>query len=449
MPQVLFDDSLGLLAQTVRQTLGDDALRHGVVLRDATGRLTFIAPREATSEEERAHVAKALSEALGPYARSDEPVMFLDESGASALMADPTALPCEVGGAFCQLLDRRIVGAGWLDSPIAETTFPPRIVFASLKGGVGRTTALALAAADLARRNSNLLLVDLDLEAPGLGAFLLDDERLPEFGVLDFLVESGIGGVPEANIGDFVGVSALTTAGGGRVDVAPVLGRRSLAHPENVLPKLARALIEDVAPDGRTITVAEKMSTMIARLETRGGYDAVLIDARAGVSELAAPALLGLGATILLFGTAQRQTIEGYQVLFAALKQLAERDLRSGRDAEWRLALKAVYAKATLNDNLAQRHRDELYELFADNLYDKEGEANLKEEVAFEIDDPDAPHWPIVIPFDQKFADFDPLRVPGQFTQVFYEQTFRPFLTALDAIIAMSVRDPRPVVQAP
>jgi cellulose biosynthesis protein BcsQ len=298
-----------------------------------------------------------------------------------------------------------------------------------------------LAAADLARRNRNLLLVDLDLEAPGLGAFLLDDERLPEFGVLDFLVEGGIGGVPEANIGDFVGVSALTTGGGGRVDVAPVLGRRSLAHPENILPKLARALIEDIAPDGKTISVAEKMSTMIARLEARGGYDAVLIDARAGVSEVAAPALLGLGATVLLFGTAQRQTIEGYRGLFAALKQLAERDLRSGRDAEWRLALKAVYAKATLNDESAERHRDELYELFANNLYDKEeGETNLINEVAFEIDDPDAPHWPIVIPFDQKFADFDPMRVPGQFAQVFYEQTFRPFLTALDAVIAMSAR---------
>ncbi len=444
MPQVLFDDSLGLLAGTVRQALGDDALGDGVVLRDASGRLTFVAPRAAASEDERANVAKALSEALGPYARSDEPVMFSDDPGASTLLADSTALPCEVGDAFCKLIDRRIVGAGWLDSPIAETGFPPRVVFASLKGGVGRTTALALAAADLARRNKNLLLVDLDLEAPGLGAFLLDDERLPEFGVLDFLVESGIGGVPEANIDDFVGVSALTTGGGGRVDVAPVLGRRSLAHPENVLPKLARALIEDVAPDGKTISVADKMSTMIARLEARGGYDAVLIDARAGVSEVAAPALLGLGAAVLLFGTAQRQTIDGYRVLFASLKQLAERDLRSGRDAEWRLSLKAVYAKATLNEDFAQLHRDELYELFANNLYDKEeGDTSQAEEVAFEIDDPDAPHWPIVIPFDPKFADFDPMRVPGQFTQVFYEQTFRPFLTALDAVITTSADGPR------
>ena len=153
-------------------------------------------------------------------------------------------------GVSCRVIDRRIVGAGWLESPLEELQVPPRIVFASLKGGVGRTTALALAAADLARRNRNVLLVDLDLEAPGLGAFLLDDERLPEFGVLDFLVESGISEIPEAELRNFLGVSAFTTGGGGRVDVAPVLGRRSHVHPENVLPKLARALIEDITPDG-------------------------------------------------------------------------------------------------------------------------------------------------------------------------------------------------------
>ena len=96
-----------------------------------------------------------------------------------------------------------------------------------------------------------------------------------------------------------------------------------------------------------------------------------------------------------------RQTLESYRGLFSALKFLAERDLRAGRKAEWRLGLKAVYAKATLDDKSAERYRDELYELFANNLYDKDdSQVELGDQVAFEIDDPDAPHWPIVIPFD-------------------------------------------------
>jgi hypothetical protein len=40
-----------------------------------------------------------------------------------------------------------------------------------------------------------------------------------------------------------------------------------------------------------------------------------------------------------------------------------------------------------------------------------------------------------VIPFSQSFVDFDPVRNPGQLTQAFYEQTFRPFLNDIDTII--------------
>ena len=93
----------------------------------------------------------------------------------------------------------------------------------------------------------------------------------------------------------------MTEPGGGRVDVLPALGLRSLRHPENVLQKLSRAMIEDVI-DGRTIPVSEQISTMISRIAERQQYDAVFIDSRAGLAELAAPAVLGLGATVLFLG---------------------------------------------------------------------------------------------------------------------------------------------------
>ena len=303
---------------------------------------------------------------------------YRDDPGANRLLQDSSRLPVKVGDYFCQLVDLRIVGAGWLDQPQEEAKGPPRIVFASLKGGVGRSTALAVAAADLARRNKNVLVVDLDIEAPGLGVLLLDEERMPRFGTLDFLVENGIGGVPDASLGDFVGVSALTTADGGRVDVVPAIGRQASANPENVLPKLARAMIEDIVEDGEPIPVAAQIATMIERLIAREAYDAVLIDSRAGLAEIAAPAVLGLGATVLLFGTATKQTIHGFRPLFAALRLLAQRDRAADRKAEWRLMLKAVYAKASLDANVAERYRDDFYELFADHLYDAEEDVRVK-----------------------------------------------------------------------
>nr|WP_231964680.1 hypothetical protein [Paracoccus aminovorans] len=40
-------------------------------------------------------------------------------------------------------------------------------------------------------------MVDLDLEAPGLGDLLLESDRMPDFGTIDFLVENGLGGIED------------------------------------------------------------------------------------------------------------------------------------------------------------------------------------------------------------------------------------------------------------
>lgn len=433
---LLFDDSLPQLVATLTSLAGRKFVDAGTALRDASGRLSFVADRAPIDDGEREKLGRALIESLGPYARTDRPISFRGDGGTEPILAAPERLPVRVGDQFCHLLDRRIVGAGWLDAPMAGQAQPPRVVFASLKGGVGRSTALAVAAADLARRNRNILVVDLDLEAPGMGDLLLDASRTPEFGTIDYLVENGIGGVPDSRLHAYIGSSGLTAAGGGRVDVLPALGRCSLIHPENVLPKLSRAVIEDVVND-RVVSVAEQISSMISRITEREQYDAVFIDSRAGLSELAAPAVLGLRATVLLFGTAQKQTIEGYRALFAALQLLAERDVEQKRDAEWRTMLRPVYAKASLDTAVSERFIDDMYELYSTHIYDAEdgGEA-APEALRFVRDDASAPHWPLIVPFSQNFVDFDPARIPDQLTQSFYEQTYRTFLSGLETAMS-------------
>ncbi len=432
---MLFDDSIPCLVQTVTASFGNEVTQKGVILRDASGRLSFIVNRNAHSKRERTEAAKALNEALGPYARRDRVLFFNDDPGASPLLEDPSIVPFHVGSLVCRLIDRRIVGAGWLEAPNEAEMRPPRVVFASLKGGVGRSTALAVAAADLARRGRNVLVVDFDLEAPGIGDLLLDEERTPEFGVVDFLVENGIGGVLDASLDAFTGVSHLTTGGGGRVHVTPALGLKAGRSPQNVLPKLARAMIENVSVDGKPISVSEQMSSIIQRLADHTGCDVVLIDSRAGLAELAAPAVLGLGATVLLFGNAHRQTIKGYRALFAGLKMLAERDRKLGGEADWRRKLKAVHSKASLNEDVLAEHRDNLYDLFSEEIYDEDLGIDIPDSFSFDIDDVDAPHSPLLIPYNLDFVDFDPVRLPSQLTQVFYDRTFQPFLDGLAKVI--------------
>jgi MinD-like ATPase involved in chromosome partitioning or flagellar assembly len=63
------------------------------------------------------------------------------------------------------------------------------ITFYSFKGGVGRTFALVNVAAELARRGRKVLLVDFDLEAPGLETFVRLRPPEPRAGVVEYVKE--------------------------------------------------------------------------------------------------------------------------------------------------------------------------------------------------------------------------------------------------------------------
>src|SRR5438270_2050592 len=65
------------------------------------------------------------------------------------------------------------------------------VTFYSFKGGVGRTMAMANVGLALARAGRRVLLVDFDLEAPGLDTFDLikPSESMP--GIIDFVTEYG------------------------------------------------------------------------------------------------------------------------------------------------------------------------------------------------------------------------------------------------------------------
>jgi hypothetical protein len=436
MPNLFFDDSLEAFVAVIIRVLGEGDLERGVILRDATGRLGYVSSANSASEKSRIEYEKYLRDALGDYARVDSVLLFSEDPGAKRLLTDPNKLVVAYKGRYFHLIDRRIVGSGWLQPPSDIVPEPLRFVFASLKGGVGRSTAIAVAASDLAARGRNVLVVDLDLEAPGLGELMLTPERAPRYGVVDYLVENGIGGVPQTYLEEFVGTSPLTQSEGGRVDVVPALGTRSSESPQNILPKLARAMIEDVAADGKSLSVSNQISRMIDKLVQRSSYDVVLIDSRAGLAELAAPAVLGLGAIVLLFGTAQSQTIAGYRAMFSGLKLLAMRDLGRGISADWRLLFRPVYAKASLDRQIGERYAADIYDLFAENLYDKDvGDDATQQLINYSADDRDAPHQPLIIPFDPRFVDFDPTRNTSHLAQSFYEQTYRPFLTELDNLI--------------
>jgi hypothetical protein len=247
---------------------------------------------------------------------------------------------------------------------------------------------------------------------------------MPQFGVIDFLVERNFGSVDRAIVDDMIGTSALTQ-GQGLVDVVPAIGRRTLEQPANYLAKLSRAMIEAVPDDGPTSSLADKLQDMLAALEAVRRYDLVLLDVRAGLAEVTAGPLLSLETEVLIFGTDQRQTIQDLRFLFAHLASLTG----GSNPDEWG-RLKMVHAKATASRVVA--FRDDVWNLFANYLY---VEAVDLEQFNFDVDSTEAPHYPLVIPLDTAFADWDPVSNPDKLIESFYAHTFENLLRYVDDVL--------------
>lgn len=416
---ISYDRSLSVMIAVIVRQFGASALLNGRVLRDARGQLTFLLAAEVSSEEKGA-AELSLQRDLGVYARPDRALATPSDPGIADLLRERASqwYPSEWGPV--PALDRRIVGADWLAHPNSNTTaVPPRFAFTSLKGGVGRTTALCVAAVELAREGKNVLVVDLDLEAPGAGSMLLPPgvDAQPRLGVLDYLVETSLRHDAAAVTADMVAPCPFV-GGSGQVDVVPVIGREG--EPVHYLGKLARAVL-DLGPDGTTFPLRTKVARMVDALCARATYDLVLIDVRAGLAEVSAGPILGLGANILLFGTAQRQTLDGLTMLFAHLATLVP----PGDPSPWQ-DLRFIQAKTTGHEQ-AWFH-DELYELFQSYLYEaQEGIEGFN----FARNDPEAPHRPVPIAFHPDFTDWDPSRRPSDLSHSFYAQAFGPFLAWL------------------
>ena len=443
-----YDDALPRFAALVVAHLGKHALVENIFLRDVSGRITLVlrGGHQYPGDRLEALLRDVRSE-LTPYVDAVpiatpielfDPTLEMVDIGhwermeAAKASNDEevvdTNAKASVAGDAIRVLERRLVGQDWQtppQPPIADA--PPIVVFASLKGGVGRSTALAVAAADFASRGHNVLALDLDLEAPGLGTMLLPEDRCPRYGALDFFVENGLRFLDDDFFGDLYGTSPLTQ-GQGLVHVVPAVGLRCTTFPQNVLGKLARAYLEDPSPDGPKGFLSQ-VRDLIAGMIQRHRYDVVLVDTRAGLHESTAASILGLGADVLLFGIDTPQTFRGYAFLLAHLARFATTHTSEDED-EWRSRFRFVHAKAVVNKERWLTFNDRAFELFADYLYDRDDD-DLSEPFNFSLDAPEAPHHPWRILGDSNYAEFDPPGRSEQLEKASYAHTFGDFLSKL------------------
>lgn len=439
-----FDDSLPTFTSILVSALGKEQVEAGFVLRDASGYLSFISD-VIFHEEAKSITEQELLKQLQAYCREDRILLFKEQAGVSwvlkqARQSNVKILLSNNQQIKIKLLENRIVGQDWLTEP-APSWNPPspaRFVFASLKGGVGRSTALAVVATEWARRGRKVLVVDLDLEAPGIGSILLQEEELPKFGVLDWLVEQKLSGTDEEFLTDMTAASAFG-GGKGLIDVVPATGKASVQHPGNVTGKIARAYLESHNEAGEPLSFLKQTQLLIDSLSKLKHYDTILIDARAGLNETTAAAILGLGADVLLFGEDTPQTFSSYRYLLAHLARFPRNE-----EDDWLYRLHMIHAKASADAGRQQAFRDNAHKIFQELLYQEKTQFNeelpqQEDEIIlpeFSLDDEDAPHfaWPVL--HDSNYLQFDPLADASILTLALYERTYAALFSGMNKYLS-------------
>ena len=366
------------------------------VNRDLNGRVRLIVA-EQWAEDHQARsslnaIAQAMFEQLGAHAfPANQAILFeadiesIKRGGFTAPLADMNSV---------WVIDRLATEGNWSTiSPIG--TGVPRIVFFSIKGGVGRSTAMATTAWSLAQSGKRVLVLDLDLESPGLSSSLLPGERRPTYGITDWLVEDLVNN-GDAVLPDMIATSTLSHDGD--IYVVPAHG----ANPGEYISKLGRAWMPKVAIDGRRESWSQRLQRLLDTLEERLKPNVILIDSRAGIDEIASACVTDLGAAlVLLFAIEGEQTWSGYRILFQHWRTTGV--VRQIRD---RLQLVGAVIPELGGAEYFSAIRESAWTLFSEELYDEVAPGEIARGDIWSFDDSEegAPHSPWPIRWHRSFA---------------------------------------------
>jgi len=289
---------------------------------------------------------------------------------ASALHQQATAWThaATIPNVILKKLERRLTKDSWTSDeekapawPLKKQT-PPIVAFFSFKGGVGRTTALVGCALLLAQDSENkVAVVDLDLEAPGLGPFL---NVTTTRGILDVLVDHAVTGQVDLNAASsppqgnaFPTNVMVFPASGGAID-------------DEYVEKLGRLDFGRAAIGTADPPVLGALKALLDALK-RDMYTHILLDARAGLHDLGGLALHGLAHIDVIVARPSEQTWPGLRHALGHLRRVR------GETMDVVLA----HAQAPRDVN-APEHRDfseKTYEIFTDVVYPASASAPAQE----------------------------------------------------------------------
>lgn len=369
-----------------------------ILLRDIYGRISVIVQTKKSNKHKK--LAKKLFNLLGNFAYSEDSIFIYSEEliAIDSLIKSPDKILIQGISHPIYLLDRQITGQDWLRQPIEEAPHPPRVTLFGIKGGVGRSTALSIWSWYLAKQGKKVLVIDLDLESPGIGQILLPHERAADFGVVDWLVEEAVGQADEWLLRDMVATSPLSESTEGTVRVVSAAGGKE----QDYIAKLSRVYM-DINQDGRILDFAHRLSELLQKLETQEKPDIVLLDSRAGIHDIAAIAITRLTDMALLFAVNTPQTWQAYRFLFKHWQKWNV-NLTAFRE---NLKIVAGMVPELSREDYFSRCRESAYNLFLETIYEESDPEDL-DTFNYPLTDDTAPHFPLEIFWNITFQEFNP-----------------------------------------
>ena len=374
-----FDRMRGVVSEVVNAVGLASDLDQVYIVRDLYGTLGIVVSEALEADEVRRaaldELVRSLNVGLGAHGVRERGVFFADQDTLDSLRAQS-----QVFAAGFSWVDRLVTGRDWWTVKPRDRRCPRRVTLYSIKGGVGRSTTAAVLASHLARQGEQVLVVDLDLESPGLSSAMLDRDVQPGFGVTDWFVEDLVK-QGDTVLEDIVGSPKWAGDLEGGVSIVPAYG----SEPGEYLAKLGRVYMGDDWTD--------RLQRLLGALEVRFQPTVTLIESRSGLHDIAASAVTDLGADVLLFAMNSENHWTNYDMLFRhwQLRDLAPK-------IRQRLAI--VSAMTPVNDQKAYltSFRERSWDLFRDRLYDDTMEQDaLGSTFSFDLGDEDAPHAPLPI----------------------------------------------------
>jgi hypothetical protein len=413
---VRFDAAQTAVLALLRDWLptADPGLGAIVLVRDVYGKFRLVFELRP-SDDVLASLSSKLEQAAGAFLpQPSGRFLFKDDLIApEAIFESPDRTYPFGEDAPFSFIDRGITGVDWLRSdPLPnEAPTPTRCAFFGLKGGVGRSTALAMLAHTLSRRGKRVLVLDMDLESPGLSSSMLPmvEGAFPVHGIVDWFVEEAVGQTDRRFLRDMAGISPLSS--NADILVVPAFGWNK---DQDYLAKLSRTYLDVPSLDGTTRTFASRLAAMIDALEREFEPHVVLIDTRAGMHDISAATLTRLSARTLLFAMDTDQTWRGYQLLFSHWRYPPRINAirnGAGRD-QMKMVAAAIPQTEAPEAYLADfaRHACDLWQA---TLYE---EIPPQDDLAFDPGrdyfnydegDAEAPHFPIPIFWHGAYTLFD------------------------------------------